>query len=43
MNTNCLQLVSRRVVFTGNSAISNTCPGGSGAMSFDGKRVRLVE
>jgi Flp pilus assembly protein TadG len=43
MNTNCLQMVSRRVVFTGNSAISNTCPGGSGAMSFDGKRVRLVE
>jgi Flp pilus assembly protein TadG len=43
MNTNCLQLVSRRVVFTGNSAISNVCPTGSGAMSFDGKRVRLVE
>lgn len=43
MNTNCLQLVSRRVVFTGNSAINNTCPGGSGAMSFAGKRVRLVE
>ena len=43
MNTNCLQLVSRRVVFTGNSAITNTCPGGSGAQSFDGKRVRLVE
>lgn len=43
MNTNCLQMVSRRVVFTGNSAISNTCPGGSGAQSFEGKRVRLVE
>jgi Flp pilus assembly protein TadG len=43
MNTNCLQLVGRRVKFSGNSAINNTCPGGSGAMSFDGKRVRLVE
>ena len=43
MNTHCLQLVSRRVVFTGNSAISNTCPAGSGARSFAGRRVRLVE
>ena len=43
MDTNCLQLVSRRVTFTGNSAITNTCPTNSGAMSFAGKRVRLVE
>ena len=43
MDTNCLQLVSRRVVFTGNSAISNSCKTNSGAQSFDGKRVRLVE
>jgi Flp pilus assembly protein TadG len=43
MNTNCLQLVSRRVTFTGSSAITNSCPTGSGAMSFAGKRVRLVE
>lgn len=43
MNSNCLQLVSKRVVFTGNSAISNTCPAGSGASSFEGKRIRLVE
>ena len=42
MNSNCLQLVSRRVKFSGNSAISNTCPIGSGASSFDGRRVRLV-
>lgn len=42
MNTNCLQLVSRRVTFTGNSAIANSCPTGSGASSFEGKRVRLV-
>ena len=43
MNTKCLQLVARRVKFSGNSSIQNNCPGGSGAKSFDGKRVRLVE
>jgi hypothetical protein len=43
MNTNCLQLVSLRVTFTGSSAISNSCPTNSGALSFVGKRVRLVE
>ena len=43
MNSNCLQLVSKRVVFTGNSAITNTCPTGSGASSFLGKKIRLVE
>ena len=43
MDTNCLQLVSLRVTFTGSSAITNTCPSDSGAMSFVGKRVRLVE
>ena len=42
MDTNCLQLVSRRVTFIGNSAITNSCPTGSGAQSFEGKRVRLV-
>lgn len=43
MNTNCLQLVARRVKFSGNSNIQNSCATGSGGMSFDGKRVRLVE
>jgi hypothetical protein len=43
MNTNCLQLVAKRVTFTGNSGITNSCPAGSGASSFAGKRVRLVE
>lgn len=43
MNTNCLQLVSKRVVFKGNSEINNTCPAGSGASSFEGKKIRLVE
>lgn len=42
MNTNCLQLVGRRVKFSGNSSITNSCPAGSGAQSFEGKRVRLV-
>ncbi len=42
MNTNCLQMVSRRVKFSGNSSITNSCPAGSGASSFEGKRVRLV-
>jgi Flp pilus assembly protein TadG len=43
MNTNCLQIVSKRVNFTGNSAVNNLCPTGSGASSFAGKRIRLVE
>ena len=43
MNTNCLQIVSWTVKFTGNSAVNNTCPTGSGASSFQGKRIRLVE
>lgn len=42
MTTNCLQLVARRVVFSGNAAINNSCPSGSGAGSFAGTRVRLV-
>jgi len=43
MDSKCLQLVSKRVVFTGNSAITNNCPSGSGSSSFAGKRIRLVE
>ena len=43
MNTNCLQIVAKRVLFSGNSGISNVCPGGSGAKSFAGKKIRLVE
>jgi Flp pilus assembly protein TadG len=42
MSTQCLQLVAKRVTFSGNSAISNSCPSGSGASSFTGTRVRLV-
>jgi Flp pilus assembly protein TadG len=43
MNSNCLQIVSKRVVFTGNSSVNNTCPTGSGASAFSGRRIRLVE
>jgi len=42
-NTACLQIVTRRVTFTGNSAISNSCPSGGGSGSFDGQSIRLVE
>jgi hypothetical protein len=43
MSTACVQMVARRVTFSGTSAISNTCPAGSGASSFAGQAVRLVE
>jgi hypothetical protein len=42
-NTSCMQIVTKRVTFTGNSGISNSCPAGSGASSFKGRKVRLVE
>lgn len=43
MSTQCVQMVARRVTFTGTSAISNTCPPGGGSGSFAGQAVRLVE
>jgi hypothetical protein len=43
MSTNCLQMVARRVYYSGNMNISNVCPANSGAGAFDGKKVRLVE
>lgn len=39
----CVQMVSYVVEFSGTSDIENTCPTGSGASSFAGKAVRLVE
>lgn len=42
MNTQCLQLVARTLVFSGNSSIQNTCPANSGAHAFDAIFVRLV-
>lgn len=43
MTTNCLQLVARRVYYSGDLNISNSCPSDSGAGAFTGKKVRLVE
>lgn len=41
-DTKCMQIVSKRVTFKGNSSVTNTCPTGSSAHSFVGKKVRLV-
>jgi hypothetical protein len=42
MTTDCLQLVARRVYYSGNLDIANTCDADSGADAFLGKKVRLV-
>lgn len=42
MDIRCVQLIGRRLDFTGNSTISNVCPPNSGASSFSGTRVKLV-
>lgn len=42
MNTQCVQIATRRVTFIGNNNIANSCPAGSGAASFTGTRVQLV-
>lgn len=42
MSTQCVQLVARRLSFSGNSNISNTCPSGSGSQAFEATFVRLV-
>lgn len=41
MTTNCLKLVARRVIFSGNAAINNSCAG-TGIDEIVGTRVRLV-
>lgn len=43
IDSKCLQIVTKRVQFTGNSAIKNECPSDSGGGAFDGQRIRLVE
>lgn len=40
MTTDCVQMVGWQVTFSGNTSISNNCPGGKGG--FDGAMVRLV-
>ena len=42
LNINCLQMVSYRFVFTGNSNIQNICPLNSGSGAFLGTMVRLM-
>jgi Flp pilus assembly protein TadG len=42
MRTECLQIVARRLEFTGNSKVSNTCPTDGAAKAFDASFVRLV-
>lgn len=42
MNTQCIQIATRRVTFTGNNNIANNCPSGSGSSAFTGTRVLLV-
>ncbi|HEX8241085.1 MAG TPA: pilus assembly protein TadG-related protein [Allosphingosinicella sp.] len=42
MNTQCLQLVARRLAFSGNSSVTNTCPSDTKSGAFDATFVRLV-
>jgi len=42
MNTDCLQLVARRVTFTGSSTISNTCSTPDFLQPITGLQIRLV-
>jgi Flp pilus assembly protein TadG len=43
MTTDCMQMVARRVYYSGNMHIANSCSAQSGASDFTGKKVRLVE
>ena len=40
--TDCLQIVARNVIITGNTTITNNCPVGTASDSFTGTQVRLV-
>ncbi|HEX2764324.1 MAG TPA: pilus assembly protein TadG-related protein [Allosphingosinicella sp.] len=42
MTTRCIQLVARRLDFSGNASVDNTCPTDGGAKAFDMILVRLV-
>jgi hypothetical protein len=42
MRTECLQLVALRLVFSGNSKVTNVCPSTGGGRAFDATFVRLV-
>lgn len=43
MNTQCFQLVARRLNFSGSMDIQNNCPPGGGSQAFSADVVRLVE
>jgi hypothetical protein len=42
ININCIKLVARRMVFTGNSKVINLCPNNSGAAPVLGTKIKLV-
>lgn len=42
MVTRCIQLIARRLEFSGNSSVDNVCPTDGGAQSYDMIFVRLV-
>jgi Flp pilus assembly protein TadG len=42
MSTECIQLVGRRLAFSGNASVNNSCPAGEGAEAFQATFVRLV-
>jgi hypothetical protein len=42
LTTRCIQLVARRLIFSGNSSVQNDCPATGGAKAFDANFVRLV-
>lgn len=42
MVTNCLQIISMQLIFSGNSNVANTCTTTGGARAFDFTYVRLV-
>ena len=42
MSTTCIQLVARRLAFSGNSTIQNNCPTNGGGRAFELLFVRLV-
>lgn len=44
MTTDCLQIISQYISFSGNTSVANSCPSGRGVVSFNGSdflRMRL--
>ena len=38
MTTDCLQIISQYIAFSGNTSVSNSCPSGRGVVSFTGDK-----